>query len=656
MKSDIQKISAPKIKIPNIKGLLDSMLESNQSSFASVTNPILTTSINTNKLLVDSKQQVNHYYLHGGNRDEYDESYDNTIAYTIHYSLSNPYDQSLMFDPGSNDKRQIIDVYEQNYAYELMNSMRPSFSLQVAYSLDNGEDTAKLHIVTTMNRFIESIYSMLAKEIHHQLSLTTDDTISLYKIYHNKTNRNVNPLSFIPHYVFPIEIECYNKAHDIPSRVKICIAPTIKKIAMYVITYNIVNWPRKILCPTDMPLSVYSIGSCNIDYLGIKVFYTSYTDDIDCVAKINRMVRQYMVILSNTCEFEAQLLPYTIGSRYDAKNSPTYASCMLCNVTNYLMGTIRRNGEYQYSILFDSSGHSIRSINRINAVPVIYRMINNNSKVKEVSAKANKFSVENSIVEKRTDYKRLLAQKYRRTLAKKINSIIEKIINHCIQNLSDPRVTTLYNMKASLVVLYKKVRIRSLLCKVDLYYDDTPKLSRILVIKLYDYSNSNKVSKDRALTKVIESFIVDPKSGEDKFSCIDNLAEFAAHKDDPNYNQLVKSYRHMPITIKGAIQYIQSNHDTDIVLRSMFIELIEAYHQCNQSLASDSDIYSKKDELDKLNRQKSQILEKDVRFQKRILINDLTIDMIDSSIGNFLTQLNYYCESDITGEMLYKDE
>ena len=112
----------------------------------------------------------------------------------------------------------------------------------------------------------------------------------------------------------------------------------------------------------------------------------------------------------------------------------------------------------------------------------------------------------------------------------------------------------------------------------------------------------------------------------------------------------------MPITIKGAIEYIQSNHDTDMVLRGMFVELIEAYHQCNQLLASDSEIHNKKNELDKLNRQKSQILEKDVRFQKRILINDLTIDMIDSSIGNFLTQLNYYCESDITGEMLYKDE
>ena len=84
---------------------------------------------------------------------------------------------------------------------------------------------------------------------------------------------------------------------------------------------------------------------------------------------------------------------------------------MLLNVTNYLVGNIRKNGQYQYLIIFASGGYSMRSIDHLNEITEVNRIINNSIPVKEAIDKAHSLMnlEDNNLPELKCEYKRLLA-------------------------------------------------------------------------------------------------------------------------------------------------------------------------------------------------------------------------------------------------------
>ena len=144
-----------------------------------------------NNLLIDTKKEINDYlyatYINTGEIDD------------VMLPFNNIYDVTDGQDDEYNHRRFLQLYYNEEQSYTLMDSMRPTFTLQAQYN--------DIHtMISTMNSFVESIYSIISETIHSiALPLTNEDTITWYKVYNGAKDKK-NCLSYVPFYSYQLKI------------------------------------------------------------------------------------------------------------------------------------------------------------------------------------------------------------------------------------------------------------------------------------------------------------------------------------------------------------------------------------------------------------------------------------------------------------------
>lgn len=591
-----------------------------------------------NNLLTDTKKEINDYlystYINTGEIDD------------VMLPFNNIYDITDGQDDEYNRRRFLQLYYNEEQSYTLMDSMRPTFTLQAQYN--------DIHtMISTMNSFVESIYSIISETIHSiALPLTNEDTITWYKVYNGAKDKK-NCLSYVSFYSYQLKIACSDTGiKKIPTLVTICIAPMVKKVAMFVLSTDhndktIKNYNKYMMNDSDMAIdpsiSVYRYE----DFLPIIIYDVDYSNNNDCVIKINMLIHIYMDLLRHIYKLDSN-----VTMQYNILKDPqeSFTKFTLYNITNHLHGNIRRNGRYQYSITYDASGTFLRTISSLSGITVIGRAINNSKYVKEALDKARRFSIENNLSDQERIYRMLLAQRYNNSLSTTIRSIMERIFALAIQNVSSDYVAKCRNMKINVAISDDSIKSKSIVCNLGLYYE-CPDPRSTLMIRIYDPGRSDAV-KDKSITKTIRSLALYKNYNDRALSLTIISKEIKEIEEIANVYRAIdnkfklRAYRYIKTGIMDIVNYIKDHPD---VFKEMFEELITAYQQFNSSLDMDTVISKAKNELSILHRQKNAILKNDVRFQKQQQVNNLTIEQIDSNVEQFLVQLNYYCDSSLNG-------
>jgi len=591
-----------------------------------------------NNLLIDTKKEINDYlyatYINTGEIDD------------VMLPFNNIYDVTDGQDDEYNHRRFLQLYYNEEQSYTLMDSMRPTFTLQAQYN--------DIHtMISTMNSFVESIYSIISETIHSiALPLTNEDTITWYKVYNGAKDKK-NCLSYVPFYSYQLKIACSDTSiKKIPTLVTICIAPMIKKVAMFVLsTYHndktIKNYNTYMMNDSDMAIdpsiSIYRYE----DFLPIIVYDVDYSDNDDCVIKMDILIHVYMDLLRRIYKLDSN-----VTMQYNILKDPqeSFIKFTLYNITNHLHGNIRRNGRYQYSITYDASGTFLRTISSLSGITVIGRAINNSKYVKEALDKARRFSIENNLSDQEGTYRMLLSQRYNNSLSTTIRIIMERIFALAIKNVSSDHVAKCRNMKINVAIPDDSIKSKSIVCNLGLYYE-CPDPRSTLMIRIYDPGRSD-AAKDKSIDKTIRSLALYKNYNDRALSLtiiskeIKEIEEIANVYRAIDNKFKIRAYRYIKTGIMDIVNYIKDHPD---VFKEMFEELVTAYQQFNSSLDMDAIISKAKNELNILHRQKNAILKNDVRFQKQQQVNNLTIDQIDSNVEQFLVQLNYYCDSALNG-------
>lgn len=560
--------------------------------------------------------------------------------------------------------------------YKFCDQARVNFSLPIILDdkvvNESSLDKVLYWLGYIMNALIGKFYRIFNMAIIDHCGFDKGTTIHFSKILPD-SNSKLTDLSYEPFYSIPLSRNIM-KGNIVRSRslFDIIIYPTVRKLCLY--EYVTLDNAQSFVDNHNTIQDIITKDSTYSDrYHAINYRVYEYTDLVDMIRKIDKIMSESWCQSSTDHCYEFSLIKtndkhsnwsedHDSSDNYKSyyRNSDTQVNVKIGNLTNYLYCDVRDNKKMQvFNMYFGSSGEKAALLTKPTQIDVVSKAIYNKDYIKDCTDSSDKKAAPH--VSMKSNYINMLNIRRQETLQQFVNDNVEDTVRSIVMNAirsTDSYIPT--NLPISINVFIRNFTIKT--AKIGIYYtvngnDCYDDKHCMCSFNLYNYDDNSKDSRQNRpfiVKKMIQSFL--PGSRPDLTLGISRFINSLTDIDNKRFIEFLDTKnivinKNSALAIRTAWRNAFTKlYDTiikDNYYKDQLSKLCDLYHKYDQQFNNDIEVIDMKKHLKDHSNKIHHIVKETLTDKIEDSINNLTMKAVDKDIDKFVSQINYYCGTNL---------